>query len=179
MARYACERCGAAFESDDARCPTCLRKSSVRAVLDSDDAEAMQLARGEQTPKLRARALAIGAALVIATLLTELAMRALEVFSPSSVGAAWSVATCALFWAALTTEPTRPWTSFARGTAIALLLGAWAFVSTALARAMGGGLSLLFTLVLAVCVFSGAVVPWLLWARRREPETKPSPGKWR
>jgi hypothetical protein len=63
---------------------------------------------------------------------------------------------------------------------VIVLLGGWAGLAALLARAMSGGLSTVFMLLVASAVFVAGVVPVLLWMRRVEsPAVDRGSGKWR
>ncbi len=182
MAAYVCARCTRGFESTSEvpRCPTCLRKSSVRA---ADDSEIARLARGESTGTAGARA---------GLLLTTLALAApglagISLFwrpllerglaLPAVAGelvavSVWSRAALA------PADPARPLAAYVPRAAIGAALGAWAFVAGAIG-AQAGSDAPLFTVGIAVVLFGGGVVAALQWLRDRESPVERTSGKWR
>ncbi len=181
MGRFVCDRCKTTWEGSEARCPNCLRKSSVRT-LDRESSETARLASGDQSQTEGARrgtALLIAVALNLASgiamslvwaRITVLPLRGPTVFACIVAGASW-------IGAALVGVPS--WSVFLRRCALAIALGVWAFVSTTLAVASASDLSVPFTVGLAGVAFGAGVIGWLWWKRGPEEPEKPSSGKWR
>lgn len=185
--RYVCERCGP-FESDDARCPKCLRKSSVREAGERTSAsdDAARLARGESaTSPAGRRATALVIAVALSALLASGVSLAWGGLGEARVPAVVATVLGAIVWlrAALRDAPgeARPWAAFARHCAVGLGLALWAFVSGVLALATTADYSAPFTAAMGVVVFLGGVVPVLRWMQAREARDEaPAPsGKWR
>jgi hypothetical protein len=185
--RFVCERCGQAFESSEARCPKCLRKSSVRGAAErGGSSEALQLAAGDHRPTSEARRATalvssiVGCAALCAPLmLAWTPLVALRIVVPAIVGAV--VAGLAWIRGALVTGPDeRSWAPFASRAGVGLALGMWAFGSGVIAVGTTSDLSVVFTLAIGVLVFFGGVIPVLGWLRQREDDAPPpTPGKWR
>ncbi|MFO0684588.1 MAG: hypothetical protein U0234_21210 [Sandaracinus sp.] len=182
MTAFVCARCARTFESptDAPRCPTCLRKSSVRP---ADDSEIARLARGEATSGSGARAALLLATVALAAPglgVISLAWRRLAAYDlalPAVV--AELVALAVWLRAALVpADPERPLAAFLPRAAIGAALGGWALVSGAI-TAQAGSLSPAFTVVLGVLIFAAGVVGALHWLRGRDEPTSRGPGKWR
>lgn len=184
--RFFCERCGQDFESVEARCPKCLRKSSVRSKsAPASLSEAARLATGDHAPTSTGRrAAAFVVAIAMSAVLAALVMLAWNAFVrsgtviPTIVAAL--VASAVWIRAALVDleQEARPWLAFAKRCAIGLGLGVWAFVCGILALLAGSDLSVPFALAIGVVLFLGGVVPVLRWMQQAE-EPKPPSGKWR
>ncbi len=177
-ARYVCDRCGHAFESGDARCPRCLRKSSVRAEGErASSSEAARLAAGDHSQSDTARR---GTALVVAIGLCALVLALGALAWPTLAQAGLRIPTLAAaavavpLWihAALTTKT---WRAFAVRAALGAGLSAWA-AACALLAIVSGAPSAVFTGAVGVCLFAGGIVMVLMWLRRGEEPT-PQAGK--
>ncbi len=185
--RFVCERCGQAFESAEARCPKCLRKSSVREASErASSPEALRLASGDRTQTSEGRrasalivAIAGSAALAALLMLAWVQLERLSVLVPALI--ACTIAALAWIRAALTegNEAARPWAAFALRCAVGLGLGAWAFVAGVIAIATTAGLSNAFTAAIGGLLFVGGVIPVLRWMKRAEEAPTRPPGKWR
>lgn len=182
-ATYVCARCARSFQSpsDAPRCPTCLRKSSVRP---ADDSEVARLARGETG----AGSGGARAALLLATVALaapglgalSLGWRALVAESlaiPMIAGEL--VALVVWLWAALIpADPARPFAAFVPRALIGAVSGTWALACGWIA-AQAGSLSPLFTIILAVVLFAAGVIGALHWLRDRDEPKARATGKWR
>jgi hypothetical protein len=165
--RFFCERCAQDFESVEARCPKCLRKSSVQAKgARTSTSEAARLAAGDHTLTSSGRR---AAALVTAIALSAaLGAMVLLVWSPltrsgTAVPAIVAALVASGLWirAALLDLETdaRPWVAFAKRCATGAGLGVWAFVCGILALLAGSDLSVPFAVAIGVLLFFGGVVP--------------------
>ena len=182
MARFVCDRCKTTWDEGEARCPQCLRKTSVRTLDRESSSEAMRLASGDQSQTegaRRATALLIAvAASVVTGIAVSLAWPTLTSLSLRGPAAfAWVVAGASWIGAALVGVPS--WRVFWRRCGVAAALGTWAFVSATLAVASASDLSGPFTVGLVAVSFAAGVIGCLWWMRSREEPEKTSSGKWR
>ena len=180
--RFVCERCGTSFDGDDARCPKCLRKSSVRDTqARGAPSEAMRLASGDLSQTSTARRgsalmLAVGfsTAIAIAISLAWPGLVGYGIGLPSSIGASVSAGT--FLYAALRDDTDAPWRAFARRCGLGLGLGLWAFVSGTFALVSTGGLSAGLSLLIGAVVFASGIIVVLRWT---QPKEEAPSGKWR
>jgi hypothetical protein len=182
MARFVCDRCKTTWDEGEARCPRCLRKTSVRTLDRESSSEAARLASGDQSQTEGARratallvAIAANVASGIAVSLAWPTLTSLALVGPAAF--AWAVAGASWIGAAVVGVPS--WAVFGRRCAIAAALGAWAFVSTTLALVSSSDLSAPFTVGLAAISFGAGVVGCLWWMRSRDEPDEPPSGKWR
>jgi hypothetical protein len=184
LARYVCDRCGTTFDAPAARCPKCLRKSTVRETSERSSTDAVRLAAGDQSQSPAARrATALFAAVVLSALpafAIAQSWRTLVAFELTWPAiAAACIAAGAFVWTALGLTVSDRWASFASRCAVGAAIAVWAFFSGALALSMTDGISVGITLIAAVVLFGGGVVGVLRWLEARDKTPAPPTGKWR
>jgi uncharacterized membrane protein len=179
--RFVCDRCETTFDDASGRCPTCLRKSSVREARLSAS-EAARLAAGDHSQTSAARratalwvAIALTAALAVVLSLAWAWLSATHLSAPALVAAAVAAAA----FVASAVREHAGWADFARRCGIGAAVAAWAFVSGTIALVTTAGLSVAFTLTIAVVTFVGGLVPVLQWLRARDEDPARPSGKWR
>lgn len=185
--RFVCARCGQEFESAEARCPKCLRKSTVQAKSGRGSAsEIALLAQGDHSQSSAGRrAIALVAALTLSAGLGALVLLAWSrlvaagIVVPTLAACAVS---CALWIRAALIDgesDVRRWAAFGRRCALGAGLGVWALVAFVTALLATRGLSAFFAIGLGVVLFFGGVLPVLRWMQQKEEPAKPQSGKWR
>lgn len=191
MAAFHCSGCKRDFDAEEARCPKCLRKSTVRA-RSRELSEADALASSEGSPSERPGLYLglIGLSLVLSLGLLGMyasSFRTLTLLRaewPAAIGLLLGSVVSLRFAPRAAIDDPRPLLAYARWIGLAALVGSSVMIAGLFATWMLADVSIVLTILFGVVLWLAAAVPAFSYGLRaltaREGAIEPRPpGKWR
>jgi DNA-directed RNA polymerase subunit RPC12/RpoP len=191
LTAFVCDHCQRDFESEEARCPKCLKKRTVRERTD-DASEVERVAAGEIEPSTRMglQIGLVGTSLVVSMVLFGVMfwclpeLEQLRCVYPAGIGLSVGSIVSIRVAPRFAVEDPRPLIAYAGWLGLSALVGTSILVCGLLAIWMASEVSTFVTVVLAVVLWLGLAIPALGYylrvvAGRESAEAERAPGKWR
>lgn len=191
MGAFVCDGCKRDFESEEARCPECLRKSTVReAKAWVSETEALAASDEEPSSRMGLQLGLIGLSLVVSLVLLAMYLSFDHTLSvlrgeyPAVIGLVMGSIVSLRMAPRFAIEDDHPLRAYAKWMGIAALVGTSVTIAGLLGTWMFADTSVALAVVVAVVLWLGAAIPAFNYgvraviAREKASPARPA-GKWR